>query len=174
MAEFLIKHGADADVEDRYCSSPLSEAVENNNKELVKLILAQGIIYPMCDGGEYSYDRIIDQEHIKIDENIRELLIEAEEVAEKKRHINFLKREKELLEFVAAKKRREKLEKFIKEISVENKDNERTLKKFIKKLGREFVESALAYEEEFVKTGFTTEYKYDSDKKTYTYKTTYH
>lgn len=176
MAEFLIKHGADADAEDRYCNSPLSEAVENNNKELVKLILAQGIIYPMCDGGEYSYERIIDQEYIKIDEDIRKLLIEAEEVAEKKRHINFLEREKKSLEFVAKDHRKETLEEFIKETFVENKYkyNEIALKKFIKKLGKEFVESALAYEEKFVEPGFTVEYKYDSDKNSYSVNKKYH
>jgi len=176
MAEFLIKHGAKADVNDRYCSSPLWEAVENNNYELVKLILAQGIIYPMCDGGEYSYDRIIDEEYIKIDENIRILLIEAEEVAEKKRHINFLERQKKLSESVAKDLRKETLEEFIKETFVENKYkyNEIALKKFIKKLGKEFVESALAYEEEFVKTGFTIEYKYDSDKNSYSVNKKYH
>lgn len=180
MAEFLIKHGAKVDVNDRYMDSPLLEAAKNNNKKLVKLILEQGITYPLCNDNEhddYFNTSIIDKDYLGINEDIKELLIKAEEEAEKKRDIAYLERKKRTSEIFAKSHRNEMLEKLIKESTTENKGykyNEIALKRFIKNLGKEFIESALAYEEEFVKTGFAIEYKYDSDKKSYSVNKKYH
>jgi deoxyhypusine synthase len=103
--------------------------------------------------------------------------MQGESEKKKKRDIEYREREKRISESVAKEHRYEMLERFIKKSTTENKEykyDEIALKKFIKKLGREFVESALNYKEEFVKAGFTVEYKYDSDKKCYSVNKKYH
>jgi hypothetical protein len=177
IAEFLIKHGAIVDTQDDYYCSPLVAAADNNNKELVKLILEQdpSIEIPNC-----IMDMDIDTDCV-VNKEIKRLLRLSNmryHASEKKEEedIAYSEREKRVSEFAAKSHRDEMLEKLIIESTTENKGykyNEIALKKFIKSLGKKFVESVFA-KEEFVKTGFTVEYKYDSDKKSYSVNTKYH